>query len=1251
MKQRITDLARLALVAFLVIPLLTAAPPVHAALGWVGNMFPAGGSTTTVTVPATFSAYISVYKNGVTPGGGQGANITCSLYWATVPFFGGTWTNITTTAMSYIGEEGNNDRYQASISPGVGLYEFTAYCTDLTDNSQYWQGGGNGKLIVDTTSGACNGAGQADNNVYWNGLGHNSFDTSYRSSFGAVTTSLGTMTLRFRTCMDDVSGVPQIRLYNDRTNGDTTTALAFDGHASDATLGGVTYWKTTVSVPTSATILYYVFKATDGSATVWYRDDDPKFYGGGWGQGEGDQQTAYNSSYQITVYDAAFSTPSWLKNAVIYQVFPDRYRNGDAANDPIQSGDWIYAQTVRKLTWSQDLCDPRGGSCPNEYSNQFYGGDLQGLIDELDTLQQLGVTTVYLNPIFEAPSNHLYDTQDYLLVDPYFGTASTFQTLATEAETRGIKLILDGVFNHVSSDSKYFDRYNRWDAAGNLTSPSGPGINDLSGACEATSSVWRNWFFFQTGGTKCYDGTPGSLAMTYTDWAGYDSLPKMDGALAAVRNYIYASGSGSVARYWLANGGDGWRFDVGGDVDPGTATGNSNGYWAGYRTAARTEYADAALLGEEWGDASAWLVGDQWDSVMNYRFRSALLSWLFDSCSGNGCTGGTKFEENDSNDGSSSGPISYISPTQLDLRLKSIQEDYPAQAWQAMMNLMGSHDTNRVRFLLKKISGDNAATALTKWKLAGILAFTYPGAPTLYYGDEAGLAPDGVWDGVWNTWQDDPYNRAPYPWADEGRTPDPALEEHFRKMAVLRGQYPVLRTGELTTLLTDDANKIYAYARTTGTSDLAVVALNRDGGAHSVSVSGLSPVFNGTVLHDVMNCSGSPVTCASYTVSGGGISSITVASLWGAVLVEGPLPPYRVSLAVADDDLAPGGSTSVTATVTDIGGQPVADGTVVDFSRLSGGGSLSAASAATTGGAASVTYDSPGTGTTVAALQATSGSYAGAVAENTIYTGFQADVAAESTELLTIGPATLDATTGTGVWVHKDGLGEPTVTASLFTGNPVGVPNPNVDQQSTSFVGLHLDTAADVDEIEVRVDCNGTCNANTILWWYDAAASKWRNWDVGLTGWSGDANGYVRGTVRSISSSPTWADLLDGIVIMGGDPSPTLVELGSLAAQAQEGHVHVAWQTLSEVDNAGFNVWRSVAADGDYALLNEGLIPAQGGPTQPASYTFDDAAVTDGVTYYYRLEAVDLYGKTQLFGPVYATAGMWHRVYLPAVKR
>lgn len=1233
MRRSTASFVRLVAATAFVLPALLMAQPAEAALGWVGNMWPTEGSQTDLAMPASFTVYVQVYKGGATPGGGQGAGVSCTLHWGTVPFFGGSWANVVDTAMVYNADIGNNDEYKATITPGVGLYEFTAYCTDLTDNQSMWQGAGSGKLVVDTTSGGCNGAVQSDNNVYWDGLGHNSFDPFYRNPPGAVTTSQGTVTLRFRTCMDDLNAIPQIRVYNDRTDGEATSALTFDGHGSDASLGGVTYWKTTVSAPTTATILYYVFKVTNGTDEDWYRDDDPKFYGGGWGQGESYQETAYNNSYQLTVYDPVFSTPSWLQNAVIYQIFPERFRNGDSDNDPVQGGDWIYGQNVRKLAWSQDLCDPRGGTCPNEYSNQFYGGDLQGVIDELDTLQRLGVTTIYLNPIFEAPSNHLYDTQDYLKIDPYFGTLLTFQTLAAQAEVRGIKLILDGVFNHVSSDSKYFDRYNRWDASGSLTSPGGPGSNDLSGACEATSSGWRSWFTFVTPThpdyAKCFDGIPGSKTLTYWDWAGYDSLAKLRSDMAEVRDHIYAGGSGSVARFWLAQGGDGWRFDVGGDVDAGSATGGSNGYWSGYRTAARTEYSDAALLGEEWGDASAWLVGDQWDSVMNYRFRSALLSWLFDSCSGDGCSNGTAFQENDSNGSSSSGPISYISPTQLDLRLRSIREDYPEPAWRAMMNLMGSHDTNRIRFILKKVSSDNAATALTKWKLAGILAFTYPGAPTLYYGDEAGLAPDGVWDGTW--WQDDPYNRAPYPWADEGRTPDTALEEHFRKLAVLRGQYAVLRTGEVTTLLTDDANKVYAYSRTTGTSDLAVVALNRDGTTHSVSLGGLS-AFNGTTLYDVMNCSGSPVACAAYTVSGGGISGISVASQWGAVLVKGPLPPHQVMLAVADDDLAAGASTAATAYVIDLGGQPVANGTSVSFSRLSGGGSLSAASATTTGGYASVTYTAPSAGTSVAALQASAGTYAGAYGGATVYTGYQADVPAQATRRLTIGPATLNAVPTTGVWLQKRGLGEPTVAVAKYAGNPVPQ-GPNLAQINTDYVNVHLDTPTDVSEIEVRVTCNGTCSGDEKLWWYDRTASEWKLFST--TGQAGGPAGYVWGTVTP-STSPSLADLA-GTPVVGGDPTPTSVTIESFEAWPEGAGIHVQWETSQEIDNLGFNLYRSNTRYGAKIKLNKTLIPTQVPPGSPFGAVYDwidRFRLRPGRAYFYWLEDVDLYGGTTMHGPV-----------------
>jgi len=154
---------------------------------------------------------------------------------------------------------------------------------------------------------------------------------------------------------------------------------------------------------------------------------------------------------------------------------------------------------------------------------------------------------------------------------------------------------------------------------------------------------------------------------------------------------------------------------------------------------------DALMLGELWGDASGFLLGNEWDSVMNYRFRSTVLGWLFTGCSGDGCTDGTLFEDNDSNSGSSSGAISYLSPSLFNARLRSIEEDYPPMAFHAMMNLAGSHDTNRVRFLLKKINNDNDTAALQRMKEWWLFSFTYAGSPTFYYGDEIALSHDGVW--------------------------------------------------------------------------------------------------------------------------------------------------------------------------------------------------------------------------------------------------------------------------------------------------------------------------------------------------------------------------------------------------------------------------------------------------------------------------------------------------------------------------
>lgn len=1151
----IRTVIQLFIAAAILLPLFVLVQPGLAALGRVENMSPAGGSTTTITSGDDFTVYVQVYKAGVTDAPGQGADITCTLHWGTVPFFWDPWTDTTDTPMIYNTDIENNDEYMATITPGVGLYEFTTYCTDTIDDSTLWQNAGNGRFVVDAVSGSCNSASQGDGNVYGVGLGHNSFASQYRQPFGAVPTNQATVSISFRSCMDDLDSLPQMRVYNDRANTESWVYLQFDGHEADPALGGVTYWRGDVTIPTTPTILYYIFRAQDDVTYLFYRDDDPQFYGGGWGQAENDQNTAQNNSYQLTVYDENFVTASWLRSAVVYQIFPERFRNGDVDNDPVQGGDWIYGDTVRKLAWTEDICNPRdpGAGCVDEYGNQFFGGDLQGVIDELDYLQELGVTTLYLNPIFQAPSNHLYDTSNFDVIDPYFGDLSTFQTLTAEAEERGIHIILDGVFNHTSSDSLYFDRYAKWDDNGNATTS---GVNDESGACESTDSLYRDWFYIPDSlgspGSDALDRcnntnnttyTPGSGTwdQDYTAWWGYGSLPKLQSNEEPVRDYFYSGDSGAVGPYWIGQGADGWRFDVGDDVDLGSGSGDSNGYWAGFRGAIHTVDADSVMLGELWGDASSWLVGNQWDSVMNYRFRSSVLSWMFDSCisSSDGCDAtGTVFEDNDSNAGSSSGAISGLSIDDFDNRLKSIQEDYPKTAWQAMMNLMGSHDTNRVLFLLKKISNDNAATALSKFKFLTIFQFTYPGAPTVYYGDEAALAPDGYWT---TKWEDDPYNRAPFPWADEGRTPDTNMQEHARKLAVLRSQYPVLRTGDLAESTRHNINRTYAYARVNGTNDLAVVMLNRNTSAtQNITMSGLDSSFNGTQLIDMLNCGGTPITCPTYTVSGGSVVVNNVSPLWGAILVEGPLPAYDLSLALGSHDLPHSGSTSLTATVTNIGGEVVADGTQVNFSQLSGSGSLSSATAATSNGQASVTFNAPAS-TILAVFQASAGNYVGARDVGSAFVGALADIADMETAATGIGPETVELP---GLLsVEKIGNGEPVVTLTEFDNVP------NASNDASSYVDIHLPDATDVTGLTVMLTyTDETDEANHTLYWKNGA-----DWvQVSPTGEvvvDTDANTvqftFTAATVPSLSQ-------LTGTPFVVGDSgaAPTAVTVAQFTAQA-----------------------------------------------------------------------------------------------------
>lgn len=308
---------------------------------------------------------------------------------------------------------------------------------------------------------------------------------------------------------------------------------------------------------------------------------------------------------------APFTTPEWVRHAVFYQIFPDRFANGDASNDPENAQPW--------------------GSLPS--FDNFTGGDLQGIIDHLGYLADLGITALYLNPIFQASSNHKYNTFDYMRIDPHFGDLATFHRLIAEAHARGIRVVLDGVFNHCGRGFFAF--------------------NDLLE--NGGHSPYRNWFYIDQFPIHPYDG---DKPANYATWWDFRSLPKFNVAHPPVRRYLLG-----VARYWIEQGADGWRLDVPNEIA-------DHDFWREFRAVVKAANPEAYIVGEIWNDATPWLDGTQFDAVMNYLFRDLCRDFFArDSFRADAFGAG----------------IDHL----LGL--------YPRPATEVQLNLLGSHDTVRFR--------------------------------------------------------------------------------------------------------------------------------------------------------------------------------------------------------------------------------------------------------------------------------------------------------------------------------------------------------------------------------------------------------------------------------------------------------------------------------------------------------------------------------------------------------------------------
>jgi glycosidase len=655
---------------------------------------------------------------------------------------------------------------------------------------------------------------------------HDTHNDLYRTPEGTVTINSDVI-LRFRTASSDVDSVA-IRIYSTQAQAQDIVPMTRVATTPD----GYDIWEYTLNVGEATTVYWYRFILSKGGTSYYYEDDLRDSSGTYMLANEGGAGTLFNSSpdysFQLVVYDPTFYTPEWMRNAVIYQIFPDRFRNGDTSNDPATGSELFYGRLPLYFheTWNEPLLDGRTVNAPDGqggwWNSDFYGGDLAGITEKLDYLQSLGITAIYLNPIFAARSNHRYDTSDYLMIDPILGTIEDFQTLVSEAQAHGMVLILDGVFNHMSSDSVNFDRYHRFDTVG---------------ACESVDSDFRSWFYFDdtaTLGGAC--AGVDETAVNYTSWFGFDSIPKLNALERAARAY-FVRGDDSVERTWLREGIGGWRLDVAGDIDNGRDPNNQ--YWENFRTVARFENPEAVIIGEEWDDASEWLLGDEWDATMNYRLRRGILGFAIN-------------EDYQDNDHLGDTTIFSLTPTQFDGVVGALQEDTPPMAYNAMMNLLDSHDTSRLFF----ITGNDPQLQ----RLAALTQFTLPGAPTIYYGDEIALDAPSITD-INGALQDDPYNRAPYPWDDASGSfypvPNNDMLSFYQTLGTMRRDNPALREGTMTTLMVDDATGIYAFLRTAPeVGNAALVVLNNSDSEQTINLSfeGLLPY--GLTMESVFNTQG-----------------------------------------------------------------------------------------------------------------------------------------------------------------------------------------------------------------------------------------------------------------------------------------------------------------------------------------------------------------------------------------------------------
>lgn len=495
----------------------------------------------------------------------------------------------------------------------------------------------------------------------------------------------------------------------------------------------------------TAGIYYYRFEMRNRDG-VWY-----------YGRGENGESVCGENlpEWQLTVYKSSYKTPDFAKGNIIYHIFVDRFNRADGV------------KTKRKYRLHESFSEsPEVVSADGKYyADDFFGGNFNGIREKLDYLEELGVGIIYLSPIFKAFSNHRYDTGDYLKVDELLGTEDDFKRLLDAAHEKGMKIILDGVFNHSGADSLYFNKF---------------GTYDSLGAYQSKSSPYYDWYYFK------------KFPDEYACWWGCDNVPDLNKSNKDYRALVF--GKNGVVEKWQKLGADGWRLDV---VDELPID-----FVNLLIKKIKSVNKDALVIGEVWEDASTkvsygelrpYLLGDQLDGTMNYPFMNAIIAYVRD--------GDEKFFKD---------------------TVQSILENYPKETVYCLMNSLGTHDTVRIINALSdvrahgwskthklgyKLPDSEYEKAKKKLYLASVLQFTLPGIPSIFYGDEAGL--QGF---------DDPINRRPYPWGSE----DKEILAHYKKLGRIRRENRAVFSGGFNMR---DENGLVAYERTSGDDEI-LIAVN-----------------------------------------------------------------------------------------------------------------------------------------------------------------------------------------------------------------------------------------------------------------------------------------------------------------------------------------------------------------------------------------------------------------------------------------